>query len=73
MSALGDVFEALRSVILLQSRMDQLDQRMSRMAGDMEGMADAMMALRDRVSRLEGVIEGAAMAAGRGVQPRIGE
>lgn len=64
MSTIGNVFEALRSVILLQSRIDQLDQRISRMAGDMEGLTEAMYALRDRVSRLEGMIQGAAMARG---------
>lgn len=70
MSTIGNVFEALRSVILLQSRIDQLDQGMSRMANDMEGLTESMYALRDRISRLEGMIEGAAMARGVG-QPRI--
>ena len=69
MSTIGNVFDALRSVILLQSRIDQLDQRMVRMTADMEGMTESMYALRDRISRVEGIIEGAAMA--RGGQPRI--
>lgn len=63
MSAFGDVFGAFKQVILLQSRMDQLDGRITRTAADIDGLTDALAALRDRVSRLEGVIEGAAMAA----------
>lgn len=65
MSAFGDIFSAMRQVILMQSRLDQLDQRMTRMAGDIDGLATGLLAVRDRVARLEGVIEGAAMAAGR--------
>jgi hypothetical protein len=64
-SSFGDVFGAMRQVILTQSRLDQLDTRMTRMAGDIDGLADGITALRDRISRLEGMIEGAAMAAGR--------
>ena len=62
MSVVGDAFNALRQVILMQSRLDQLDGRISRMAGDIDGLTDALSTLRDRISRLEGVIEGAAMA-----------
>ncbi|MBB3691535.1 hypothetical protein FHY05_000142 [Sphingomonas sp. BK580] len=65
MSSLGDAFNALRQVILIQSRLDQLDGRMSRMASDLAGMTEALAVVRDRVSRLEGVIEGAAMANAR--------
>lgn len=63
MSMFGDAVTAIRQVILMQSRIDQLDQRMGSMASDMEGLTDALANVRDRVSRLEGVIEGAAMAA----------
>ncbi len=65
MSSIGDAFNALRQVILIQSRLDQLDSRMSRMATDLAGMTEALAVVRDRVSRLEGVIEGAAMANAR--------
>lgn len=63
MSMFGDAVTAIRQVILMQSRIDQLDQRLGRMASDVEGLTDALANVRDRVSRLEGVIEGAAMAA----------
>lgn len=65
MSSIGDAFNALRQVILIQSRLDQLDGRMSRMTTDLTGMTEALAVVRDRVSRLEGVIEGAAMANAR--------
>ena len=70
MSAFADAFNAIRQVILMQARMDQLDHRIGAMSTDMEGLTDAVAAVRDRVSRLEGVIEGAAMATG---QRRIDE
>ncbi|MEG3084444.1 hypothetical protein U1707_12395 [Sphingomonas sp. PB2P12] len=72
MSTFGDIFGAMRQVILTQARLDQLDVRMTRMAGDIDGLADGISSLRDRISRLEGVIEGAAMAASR-QQRRIEE
>ncbi|PZO72133.1 MAG: hypothetical protein DI640_13495 [Sphingomonas taxi] len=72
MSTFGDIFGAMRQVILTQARLDQLDVRMTRMAGDIDGLADGISLLRDRISRLEGIIEGAAMAAGR-QQRRIEE
>jgi hypothetical protein len=62
-SAFSDVFGAFKQVIMLQSRMDQLDSRMTRTGADIDGLTDALSAMRDRVSRLEGIIEGAAMAA----------
>ncbi len=45
---------------------------MSRMALDVEGLTDALVSVRDRVSRLEGVIEGGAMTVAR-QQRRIRE
>lgn len=68
MSVFGDAVGAIRQVLLMQSRLDQLDTRMSGMADDMEGLIEAFANVRDRVSRLEGIIEGAAMVARR---PRI--
>lgn len=62
MSVFGDAVSAIKEVIVMQSRMDGLDKRIAGMAADMEGLTDALMNVRDRVSRLEGVIEGAAMA-----------
>jgi len=61
MSSIGDAFSGLRQINLIQSRLDQLDGRVSRMAADLAGMIGALAPKRDRNSRLEGVFEGAAM------------
>ncbi len=63
MSAIGDALAAIRQVILMQQRMDQLDGRITQLVADVDGLTDALSNMRDRVSRLEGIIEGAAMAA----------
>ncbi|WP_375271550.1 hypothetical protein [Sphingomonas sp.] len=63
MSAIGDALAAIRQVILMQQRMDQLDGRITQLVADVDGLTDALANMRDRVSRLEGIIEGAAMAA----------
>lgn len=65
MSSISDAFNALRQVILIQSRLDQLDGRVGRMTADLAGMTEALAVVRDRVSRLEGVIEGAAVPNAR--------
>jgi archaellum component FlaC len=62
-SVFGDAVGAIRQVILMQSRIDQLDQRLGGLVADIDGLTDVLADVRDRVSRLEGVIEGAAMAA----------
>jgi len=62
-SAIGDALAAIRQVILMQQRMDQLDGRITQLVADVDGLTDALSNMRDRVGRLEGIIEGAAMAA----------
>ncbi len=64
MSAFGDAMTAIKEVVLLKSRVDTLDQRIGSVSDDLDGLADMLASVRDRVSRLEGVIEGAAMASG---------
>lgn len=63
MSAISDALAAIRQLILMQQRMDQLDGRITQLVADVDGLTDALSNMRDRVSRLEGIIEGAAMAA----------
>lgn len=63
MSAFGDALNAVRQVVLLHSRVETMDQRIVTLAGDVDGLADIVSALRDRVARLEGFIEGATAAA----------
>ena len=64
MSAFGDAMTAIKEVVLLKSRVEILDQRIGSVSDDLDGLADMVASVRDRVSRLEGVIEGAAMASG---------
>lgn len=64
MSAIGDAFNALRTVLLLQDDVRQLKESVARQSERLTRLAEAHVDLRDRVSRLEGMIEGAAMAAG---------
>ena len=73
MSVFGDAMKAIREVLLMQTRMDQFDERVTRMNGDIEGLAAVCADLRDRVSRLEGIIEGVGMAnaASRSIRPRL--
>ena len=63
MSAIGDALKALRSVLLLQEEVRLLKESAQAQSERLTRLAEAHGGLRDRVSRLEGVIEGAAMAA----------
>ena len=70
MNFMGDTMKAIRSVLLLQEDVRQLKDMAASQSGRLAALAEAHADLRDRVSRLEGVIEGAAMA---GRQRRIEE
>lgn len=63
MSALGDALNALRSVLLLQEEVRLLKESAQSQGERMTRLAEVHGDLRDRVSRLEGMIEGAAMAS----------
>ena len=62
MSAIGDALKALRTVLLLQDDVRILKQTAVAQGQHLARLAEAHADLRDRVSRLEGMIEGAAMA-----------
>lgn len=62
MSAIGDALKALRTVLLLQEDVRLLKHTAVMQGDQLARLAEAHGKLRDRVSRLEGVIEGAAMA-----------
>ncbi len=63
MSSGGDVLKGIRQVMLMQASVERLETDVGKMAGDMEALATAHGALRDRVARLEGFIEGASAAS----------
>ena len=62
-SLYGDAIRALRQVILL-------DERVRNTAGDLARISQELADLRDRVSRLEGMLA-AGMALSRGAQPKL--
>lgn len=62
MALVGDTVKAIRSVLLLQEDVRQLKEMAVGQGGRLAALAEAHADLRDRVSRLEGMIEGAAMA-----------
>ena len=62
MSAIGDALKALRSVLLLQEEVRMLKDSAQAQSERLARLAEAHGDLRDRVSRLEGLIEGAVMA-----------
>lgn len=62
MSSIGDALQALRTVLLMQEDIKQLKDAAKSQSESLTRLAEAHGALRDRVSRLEGMIEGAAMA-----------
>ncbi|OYY90444.1 MAG: hypothetical protein B7Y45_07445 [Sphingomonas sp. 28-66-16] len=62
MSTLGDALKALRGVLLLQDEVRALKEAVQAQSERLVRLAEAHSELRDRVSRLEGIIEGAAMA-----------
>lgn len=72
MSAGERAFGVFKTILTLKDQLDDLDRDLAQLGGRLSGLAGAHGDLRDRVSRLEGMIEGAAMASGR-QQRRIEE
>jgi len=70
MSGLGDALKALQTVLLLREEVRLLKEASQTQSVRLTQLAEAHAALRDRVSRLEGFLEGAAAAA-RAQSPRI--
>ena len=62
MSAGEKALSFVKSVLTLKEQLDELGKDMASLNGRLTRLAEAHGDLRDRVSRLEGVIEGAAMA-----------
>jgi hypothetical protein len=62
-SAVGDAFKALRQVLLMQANIERLEGSVDKIGADLTGLAEAVASLRDRVSRLEGFVDGAAAVA----------
>jgi t-SNARE complex subunit (syntaxin) len=63
LSTVGDAFQALKQVLLIHANVERLERSVDKLGDDVDGLAQAVGGLRDRVSRLEGFIDGAAAAA----------
>ena len=73
MSPVEKVFGALKTGLTLKEQLNGVGKDSGDLNKRMSRLAEAHGTLRDRVSRLEGVIEGTAMASRAGAQPRIAE
>ena len=62
MSIAGDALKAIRTTLSLQDDVRRLSEMVKAQGDRLTNLGDGMADLRDRVSRLEGVIEGASMA-----------
>ena len=62
MSLAGDTIRAVRNGLRLQEDIRQLNDSAKSQGERLTRLAEALGEVRDRVSRLEGIIEGAAMA-----------
>ncbi len=70
MSGAEKAFSIVKAILSYQERMDGLEEKLSGLNERLTRLADSHASLRDRVSRIEGIIEGAAMTRGKS-QPRI--
>ena len=68
MSALGDALSALKNVVLMQERIDNIRGDMSRTADDLRSLTEKVLSLDSRVVRIETMIE---MSVRAGSPPRI--
>lgn len=69
MSAISDALKGIREVLLLQDRVERLGSEIASMSRDMAEMRTLIGSISDRVSRLEGFLDGAAV--GVGARPRL--
>lgn len=69
MSGFADAVKALRTVLMMQEDVRILKETAKAQSERLARLAEAHGELRDRVSRLEGVIEGVALSARRAPGP----
>lgn len=68
MSALSDAFASLKSVLIMQERIDALRADVGKQARDLESLTGKVFEIDKRVVRIETMIE---MSARSSSQPRI--
>lgn len=57
MTAMGDAFSALKSVMLMQERLDAMRVELSRVSEDLRGLNAYILSVDKRVVRIETLIE----------------
>jgi hypothetical protein len=71
-SAFGDALGAIKSVLVMETRLERMDRDVERLGGDLAGLREAIGAVDRRVTRIEGVMEGYGRAtASAPRQPRL--
>ncbi|WP_068076772.1 hypothetical protein [Novosphingobium lentum] len=70
MTALGDALAALKSVVLMQERLDVMRSEQARIAEDVRGLSDYVLAVDKRVVRIETMIEMSSKSRGN-LPPQI--
>lgn len=70
MSTTERMFGIVKSVMLMQERFDGLDQRISRLDGDLTELSRDHADLCQRVARIEGVMDGFARGSAQAGQGR---
>lgn len=65
MSTIGNALNALKQVILLQDRVERMEGQLENIADDIDGLADVAHDLDKRLVRIETMIEMTARAGNR--------
>jgi hypothetical protein len=60
-----------KRLITMDDRMDQLEKRNAGLVQDLAALSASHARLSERVARIEGMIQGAAMASGRTGAPKL--
>ena len=71
MSTSEKAFGLIKAILTYQDRMDGLEKKLASLSEGMTRLADSHVALRDRVSTIEGYLRGRSEAAATPDVPRI--
>lgn len=63
MSSFSDAIKSIQQLLLMQNRIERVEAAAGRVGDDIVGLAEAVQQLNSRVARVEGFIEGAAVAS----------
>ena len=63
MAAFGAAMNAVRDIMLMQARLDLLQGKVEEQSGNQKALAASVVEIDRRLARVEGLIEGVAMAS----------